>query len=179
MAKAWTRLSLDGEGLQSTNLALARVRKNRVTAYGLWLIFPVGAHAFYLRKPLRAVLYGATSASVLLAWTLHAPRVALGLASVEMLLALYDLYWIDRRVTALNKLIRMQVSLRPGAASKSPEGYRGRYPDDDLDAWVRIKEQERAGHQVLPAQAAARNLRAPSFAEQEAQLRAQSQTRKP
>jgi hypothetical protein len=45
-----------------------------------------------------------------------------------LLLALYDLVWIDRRVVALNKRIRRDVYLSTGTAP--PDGYKGRYMED-------------------------------------------------
>lgn len=180
MAKAWTRITLDGGGLQSATLALSRARKTRTMAYLLWVAFPLGAHALYLRTRRRAALYALATAGVVGAgWLFGLRPWALALAALEALWALYDLYWIDGRVNAVNKAIRMQVSLRPAAAGATPQaGYRGRYVDNDLDAWMRSKEQERAGHQPLRPPGASSTPRAPSFAEQEAQLRAQSKARK-
>lgn len=102
MAQSWKRSDLGGEGLQAVNLRLARVLRRRPTAYLLWLAFPVGAHRWYLKEP-----YGALAYCLLSVASLLALPFAFGAAAF----ALFDLWWIDRRVTALNKRLRIEISL--------------------------------------------------------------------
>lgn len=149
--KAWERMDLGGGGLQEANIRLARRLKKARTAYLCWLLFPLGAHALYLDRPWRALLYAALSAS---AAALYAATADPPLATLPLVagggLALYDLLWIRRRLVALNKQIRMQVYLSQTPAA--PAGYRGR------------DTEETAG--------------APSFAEQERMLRELARSRR-
>jgi hypothetical protein len=106
MGSSWKRSDLGGEGLQAVNLRLARVLRKRRVAYALWLAFPLGAHRWYLRER-----YGALAYIALTVMAFAFPWVAFGSAA----LALFDLWWIDRRVTRLNKRLRMQIALQGGA----------------------------------------------------------------
>jgi hypothetical protein len=147
VSEAWRGLDLGGGGLQAANIRLARTLKRRSRAYGLLAAFPLGLHRSYLDDPRGAWLYrGATALAVIgvfVDW-----RFAVVLAALIAAALVHDIFWIERRVVALNKAIRTQVYLSqaPGA----PEGFRGRYTDDSE-----------------PARAA----RVPSFAEQERLLR--------
>ena len=153
MSEAWKRLDLAGGGLQAANLRLARRLKRRARAYALWALFPLGLHHAYLENPAGAWLYrGLTGFAVVLA--LFDWRAAAAAAVVMLLLAGYDLVWIDRRVVALNKKIRRDVYLSTDASP--PDGYAGRFPDETDGA-----APGRLG----------RGQRAPSFAEQEKLLR--------
>ena len=120
MTDAWKRLDLDGGGLQAANLRLARALRKRRTAYLLWVGFPFGAHRWYLREPIGATAYCMRTLALFAAWLAGLP--ALGFA-------LFDLWWIDRRVTRLNKLLRMRAYLRPGAGGPPP-GYTRRFGKD-------------------------------------------------
>jgi len=170
MARAWEKLDLEGSGLQSANRRLVRRLKRRITAYFLWVLFPVGGHRIYLEDVPRALIYtGLSAATVVLYWA-FAHWFALAPAVIAVAWALCDLVWIDRRITRLNKHIRMGEYLRPG--STPPPGFRGRYTDDlDLAEYTRGKERERGGHPAAAAAATAAGKRAPSFAEQERMLR--------
>ena len=57
MNTKWREFDLDGGGLQTANLRLARMLRRRSTAYGLLLVFPLGAHRWYLGEPRSALLY--------------------------------------------------------------------------------------------------------------------------
>ena len=175
MSQSWKKLDLEGAGLQHVNIVLARRLKKRPAAYGLWLLFPLGAHRFYLEERIGASVYGALSALALILWlTLHT-RYALAPLLAALAFAVYDLLWIDRRLVALNKKIRMNLYLRAGAAP--PPGYRGRYTDDQaqdlIDDYIVVKESERPGVQPVRPDTPDHGgkKRAPSFAEQEAMLR--------
>ncbi len=172
MSDAWKHLDLEGEGLQSANLRLVQLMKRRPKSYGLLALFPLGLHRAYLEDVRGAWVYRVASIAALLAWWFGPGWAALVLVALIVGFAVYDIRWIDDRVAALNKVLRMQVyKSRPGAAA--PKGFRGRYTDDDLDDYLKVKEQERGGH-VLPGKDPALNSRsrAPSFAEQEAMLKA-------
>jgi hypothetical protein len=173
MKQAWKQLDLGGEGLQTLNAQYTRQMRRRPLAYSAMLLFPLGAHRWYLHEPIGALAY--------LALTLAATAGALTLglfgfavpAIAALLFAAFDLLWVDRRVSALNKSLRMSQFMRPGTAP--PKNYRGRYPDDGLDEYLRIKERERAGHQPVAddegQERPATRPRTPSFNEQEALLR--------
>lgn len=111
MGASWKRSDLAGGGLQAVNLKLARVLRKRTVAYALWLAFPLGAHRWYLRERYGALAYLALTAA---AWFF--PWVAFGSAAF----ALFDLWWIDGRVTRLNKRLRMEVALRGSVGDKHP-----------------------------------------------------------
>jgi len=147
VSEAWRGLDLGGGGLQAANIRLAQALKRRSRAYGLLAAFPLGLHRAYLDDRRGAWFYRAASvlalALIAVDWR-FAALVALLIAAA----LLYDCFWIERRLVALNKAIRTRVYLSqaPGA----PQGFKGQYTDDD---------------------AAVRAPRAPSFAEQEALLR--------
>lgn len=143
MTATWKRIDLGGGGLQAANAMLARVLRRRRTAYLLWLGFPLGAHRAYLHSPAAAWLYRALSGATLAALAFDA-RVAAALGILLAACALADLVWIERRVVALNKRLRVQAYLRP--VPGAPPGFRGRFTDADE---------------------ASSAPRAPSFAEQE------------
>lgn len=169
MSKAWKQLDLGGEGLQSLNASYTRRMRRRPAAYATMLLFPLGAHRWYLKEPLGAMIYlGLTVAAIAGRFLLGWPGFVIA-AAAEVLFALFDLFWIERRVTSLNKQLRMSQFMRPGTAP--PEDYRGRYPDEGIDEYIHLKEQERAGHQPASPDAEAERPRAPSFNEQEALLR--------
>jgi TM2 domain-containing membrane protein YozV len=145
MSEAWKRIDLEGGGLQAANRRLAATLRSRRTAYLLWLAFAVGAHRFYLRSPLGGIAWCvASGATLLLAGAL--PWAGVGAALAGLAGAIGELWWIDRRVTQLNKALRMRAYL--GAGPGAPPGYRGRFVDDAQDA-------------------SAAPPRAPGFAEQE------------
>ena len=143
MRKPWAKLDLQGAGLQRLNMQLARQMKRRDRAYAYWLTFFIGVHRFYLRSPIVGMLYPIATLGLSLtsgAFDIFWPWL-LYLAAM-----LADLWWIDRRVTALNKQIRMQAYL--GQEQEPPPGFVGREFIDNNDATA-----------------------APSFQQQEALLR--------
>ncbi|AGA35049.1 hypothetical protein TVNIR_3413 [Thioalkalivibrio nitratireducens DSM 14787] len=187
MGKAWRELDLKGGGLQAVNALLAAMLRSRRKAYAAWLLFPLGLHRFYLGVPRSALLFPLFTALTLLTalllpgqWWLLPLLALLGWAA-------YDLYWIERRVTAFNKELRMRLFLRKGHAP--PRNYRGRYAgsdeakrlEEDLAEYQALKERERAGHgsdtDATDAGSAEARRRAPSFSEQEAMLRELSRRR--
>jgi len=127
VSEAWKRLDLGGEGLQQANLRLAAALRRPRTAYLLWLAFPLGAHRAYLRESRGAWSYRVASLLALACLALDW-RASAALAGVVLAAALYDLRWIGRRVTEVNKALRMRAYLRPVAGA--PAGFRGRFGDD-------------------------------------------------
>lgn len=150
MSEAWKRIDLEGEGLQAANRRLASQLRSRRVAYLLWLGFALGAHRFYLRDPAGGIACCLASLATLVL-VLNAGWAGVGVGAALALLAwaLADLWWIDRRVTRLNKALRIETYL--GAGPGAPAGYRGRFVDGD--------------HEHHAPDAAA--PRAPGFAEQE------------
>jgi hypothetical protein len=147
VSDAWRGLDLGGGGLQAANIRLAQALKRRARAYGLLAAFPLGLHRAYLDDRRGAWAYRiaslAAAGAALVDW-----RVAALVALALLGAAAFDLYWIDRRVTALNKAIRKRVYLSQTAGP--PPGFKGRAIDET----------------------GAAPPRAPSFAEQERLLRA-------
>lgn len=170
MSHAWKQWDFAGSGLQTVNLELTKRLRQRPFAYGLWVLFPLGLHAFYLRERGLGFLYLAASA-VLIALTALAPwPYAAGLGAAMAVGALLDVASLDRRLTAYNKALRVALLLSPKATP--PPGYRGRYTDEDRDIsdYLAIKDQEQAGHS-LKAPPPEAPKRGQSFQEQEAALR--------
>lgn len=164
MRKAWNELDLAGGGLQTANRALVRQLKRGTWAYALWLAFPLGLHALYLRAWRRAALYLALTFACVAAYALARERVAAVFALALVVLAALDLWWIERRRVQVNKTIRMALYLRPGVPV--PANFRGRFRDDASEG---TDDREREG---TAAPDAARSTDRPrSFAEQEAALR--------
>lgn len=126
MTEAWKRHDLHGEGLQQANLELARALRKRRTAYWLLLAFPVGAHRAYLYEPVGAWGYRAVSVAALALLALK-PIWAFVPAGLLAAWLAFDVFWIERRLTSVNKQLRMRAYLRP-SAGPAP-GYRGRYHD--------------------------------------------------
>ncbi len=179
MSEAWKQLDLEGEGLQSLSLKLAKQLKQRKRAYTLLLAFPLGLHRAYLQHPLGAWLYRAITVLAVAALAVHYPYVSFGLLALMLLAALYDIRWIDDRIAGLNKAMRLAAyRARPAAV---PEHYRGRYVDDNpdnLDDYLQLKEQERGGHVPVGRDPAYNSRsRVPSFAQQEAMLKALAKQR--
>jgi TM2 domain-containing membrane protein YozV len=181
MSKAWKNLNLEGGGLQAVNAVLAANLRSRRRTYAAWLLFPLGLHRWYLGDRRGATLFLLLSALALtLAAVLPGYLWLVPLAGL-LGLAAFDLFRIEDRVVAYNKELRMRLFLRKG--QRTPDGYRGRYPEPseerdartELASYAALKEQERAGHPARhddgspgahPAQ-----RRIPSFNEQEALLR--------
>jgi len=152
VSDAWRGLDLGGGGLQAANIRLAQALKRRARAYGRLAVFPLGLHRAYLDDPRGAWAY--RTASLAAAGAAFADwRWAAAIGALLIGAVIYDLFWIDRRVVALNKAIRKQVYL--GQTAGPPPGFKGREIAED------------AG---VPS-------RAPSFAEQERLLRAMARRR--
>lgn len=177
MSEAWKQLDLEGEGLQSANLRLVQQMKRRSRAYTLLALFPLGLHRAYLEDARGAWAYRTASVAALTAWWFGQGWIALAVTGISVGFAAYDIRWIEDRVAILNKTLRMRIYKSKRNAAP-PKGFRGRYTDDDLDDYLKAKEQERGGH-VPPGTDAALNnrSRAPSFAEQEAMLKALAESR--
>jgi len=170
MTNAWKQWDFSGAGLQTLNLELTKRLRKQPLAYGLWILFPLGLHAFYLREQRLGWIYLATTIVfvVLLISTPWPYPTTLG--GILVIAALIDLATLGRRLTAYNKALRIALLLRP--ETQPPPGYRGRYTDEDADIsdYLAIKDQEQAGHSVRTAPRAQR-AKAASFQEQEAALR--------
>lgn len=170
MTNAWKQWDFSGLGLQTLNLELSKQLRRRPVAYGLWAGFPLGLHAFYLRERRRGFAYLAASAFVAtIALALPWPFAAL-LGGVLLVAALWDLATLDGRLTAYNKAVRIALSLRKETAP--PQGFRGRYTDEDTDIsdYLALKNREQAGHSTRSTIPASRT-QSKSFQEQEAALR--------
>lgn len=178
MSEAWKKLDLEGGGLQSVNATMTRLMRHRKTAYLLWLLFWLGAHRFYLRSSGLGLAFIVATATTI-ALYFFAPKVAIGLLALTCAFALYDLYWIDRRVADLNKALRIQLYLRADQAP--PSNYRGRYTDEHVDIladYVEAKNQERPADRRVSGDHAGSNKKYSSFSEQEKLLRELAKSKK-
>jgi len=173
MSKAWTKLDLEGGGLQSANLRLAALLRKRGTAYALLALFPLGLHRGYLHDRRGAWLFRAGSLLCVAAYLLDRPAIGGVLLAALAAGALYDLFRTEDLVARLNKQLRMQVYL--GQTPGVPPGFKGHYSDDALDEYLKIKDQEHGEPQSAPT--LSRPSRVPSFAEQEKLLRELAATR--
>ncbi len=149
MKNAWQNLDLGGGGLQSANLRLAALLRQRRTAWLLACAFPLGLHHDYLADPRGA--WAIRAVTLLAAGALWYGMVAAAIALAAVLLAwaLIDARWIEPRLVKINRQLRMRVYL--GQSGGAPAGFRGHYTDDNS----------------TPGQPA----RVPSFAAQERLLR--------
>lgn len=173
MRDAWKQLDLEGEGLQSLNLRYSRNMRRPQRAYALMLLFPLGLHRWYLKTPLGALVYPVLCVLIAGLWRWEGGLTPLAPALALLCFLAWDLFWIQKRCIALNKGLRMRQFMRP--AAKPPAGYRGRYVDDTLEDYVKIKESERAGHPSADPEASGDQSETgaqppPSFNQQEAML---------
>ncbi len=151
MNAKWQELDLGGKGLQAANLRLARTLRRRATAWRLLLLFPSGAHCWYLHERGNAAAYPALTLAVIGGWAASMPYVVLSALLALAILLIRDVTTLETRIAAYNKRQRMAVYLSQGAAA--PAGFRGRFD-----------EPAGAGDDAAPQ-------RMPGFAEQEALLR--------
>ncbi|MHB1512751.1 MAG: TM2 domain-containing protein [Acidiferrobacter sp.] len=179
MTNAWKQWDFSGAGLQSLNLELTKRLRKPAVAYGLWMGFALGLHAFYLHERRRGLAYLAASLTLgVLALLAPWPAPA-GFGALYLALAVADLATLERRLTTYNKTLRLDLSLRKGTTP--PAGFRGRYTDQDVDIrdYVAVKERERAGHATeTPPLDSNGRPQSKSFQEQEAALRAYTERRK-
>ncbi|HUW98325.1 MAG TPA: hypothetical protein VMV40_05700 [Acidiferrobacter sp.] len=171
MTNAWKQWDFSGAGLQTLNLELTKRLRKQPLAYGLWVLFPLGLHAFYLRERYLGWVYLATTA-LLIGLTISTPwPYPTTLAAAMVAAALVDVATLGRRLTAYNKALRIALLLQRD--TQPPPGYRGRYADEDTDIrdYLAVKDQEQAGHSVRTAPPADR-VKTASFNQQEAALRA-------
>lgn len=150
MNSKWRQLDLGGGGLQAANLRLARTLRRRATAWLLLLLFPAGAHCWYLHERRIAPAYPALSLIAAAGWAGAVPWVAPAALAGLVLLLLRDVVTLEDRIVACNKRLRMATYLSQGATA--PPGFRGRYPA------------------IGSAEGTASGQRNPTFAEQEALL---------
>ena len=182
MSEAWKKLDLGGEGLQSVNARITRQMRRHRVAYPLAVLFPLGAHRFYLHSPAGGVAYLALSATAVLLWFYMAAWTAAIPLALSLGLLIFDLFWMDRHIVRFNKALRMQQFMQKGSKSAPPKHYRGRYTDEtDLSGYIEEKESERAGHQPVDLKTLSefgQKQHIPSFQEQEAMLRELARHRK-
>ena len=131
MSEAWRGLDLGGGGLQAANIRLAQALKRRSRAYGLLAAFPLGLHRAYLDDPRGAWGYRLAAALAVAAFIVDW-RLALPVAALVAVALVHDCFWIERRIVALNKALRMKVYLSQGEGA--PRDFKGHYTDDDPPA---------------------------------------------
>ena len=152
MDPSWKQKNFGGGGLQSANIRLARLLKRRRVAYPLLVLFPLGAHRLYLEDRRGSLLYCLGSAALAVSLIVGAGPLAWALAALLVGAALLDIRWIEKALVRINKRLRMEVYMSQTAGA--PAGYRGRFADAPAG-------RGEGAHEA----------RAPSFAEQEEQLR--------
>ena len=176
MPKAWEKLDLHGEGLQSVQIRLQQLQKKNSSAYLSWLGFWLGLHRFYLQRRLAWAYPMASLLVVILALTLPWP-FALGLGLVMLLFALRDLRQLGIWVSQFNREQRKAAWFAQQTPA-APKGYQGRPENLDqgkewekeLQNYKNVKEAEQAGHPAAKAsdkKGFAPGSRRMSFAEQE------------
>ncbi|MHB8254848.1 MAG: TM2 domain-containing protein [Acidiferrobacter sp.] len=170
MTNAWKQWDFSGSGLQTLNLELTKRLRQRRLAYGLWLLFPLGLHAFYLHERRIGLAYLAATALLIALWLMAPWPYSTGLSALFVGGALIDVVTLEGRLVAYNKALRIALSLRP--ETQPPPGFQGRYTDKDVDIsdYLAIKNQEQAGHPVRNAPSPG-TAKGKSFQEQEAALR--------
>ncbi|WP_308387849.1 TM2 domain-containing protein [Acidithiobacillus sp. AMEEHan] len=176
MPKAWEKLDLKGEGLQSVQIRLQRLQKKTSTAYLSWLGFFLGLHRFYLQQPLAWLYPMASLVVVILALTLPW-SFPLGLGVLMLLFALIDLRQLGNWVSRFNREQRkaawfaQQTPAAPKDFQGRPENLdAGQQWEKELREYRNIKESERAGHPAAPGATSkgfTAGSRRMSFAEQE------------
>ncbi len=152
MNAKWQKLDLGGMGLQAANLRLSRTLRRRATAWRLLLLFPAGAHCWYLHERASAAVYPALTLAAIGGWIGSTPSVFLPALLALAALLIRDVTTLETRIAAYNKRQRMAVYLSQGAAA--PAGFRGRFEDP-----VAGNDDDAAPQRM------------PTFAEQEALLR--------
>jgi hypothetical protein len=169
MSQAWKQLDLEGGGLQSANLRLATLLRQRRTAFALLALFPLGLHRDYLRDRRGAWLY--RGASLLGAGTYLAgqPLISLTLLAALAACATFEAFRIDDAVAQINKKLRMQVYL--SQAPGTPRGFKGHYTDDDPAGLPLSAQQEEPASAGQAPTMRPREARITSFMEQEKLLR--------
>lgn len=178
MSDAWKKLDLDGQGLQTVNLIMAKQQRHHKTAYLLWLLFPIGAHRVYLKSSALGLVYTALTALGIIFSI--SDSAGLPFFALEVAFALFDLWWIDKRVLDLNKSLRMHLLMQKGM--QTPEDYRGRYVDEThlVDEYSNLKASEKVSDKRAfsqPTELPGKHI--PSFAEQEKLLNELVKHKKP
>ncbi|MDP1671632.1 MAG: hypothetical protein Q8L65_00780 [Burkholderiales bacterium] len=144
MNPKWRALDLEGGGLQAMNLRLARTLRRRPTAWLLLLLFPAGAHRWYLHEPVAAIAYPALTLGAAAGWAWGLPWLLFTALAAVALLLVVDIASLENRIATCNRRLRMAAYLSPGPGA--PADFRGRTGD--------------------------KPVRVPGFAEQEKLLRA-------
>jgi hypothetical protein len=129
MEPGWRRIDLDGGGLQSANVLLARRLRRRPVAWALLPLFPLGLHRDYLGDARAAWAYRVATLAVAGLWAATGEwSAAAAGATILACGAAVDAWRMEERIAAANKALRMQVWLGHGASP--PAGFRGRRSPD-------------------------------------------------
>lgn len=170
MSEGWKKIDLEGGGLQTLQFHYLQAQRKLGTAYGLWLLFPLGLHRAYLKAP-AFWAYPLFTLAILAPLYFHFTLVGAALAGGLIAAALYDLFRLPAMVSDFNKNLKKTLWLSKRVPAP-PKDYQGRYTDhnDELRQYIEDKESEKAGHPPAAAENPSRygrGKRAPSFAEQE------------
>ena len=129
MKPGWRRIDLEGGGLQSANLLLARRLRRRPVAWALLALFPLGLHRDYLGDARAAWAYRVATVAVAGLWAATGAWSAAAVgAAILAGGAAVDAWRMEDRIAAANKALRMQAWLGHGA--RPPAGFRGRQSPD-------------------------------------------------
>ncbi|MHB0887461.1 TM2 domain-containing protein [Acidithiobacillus sp.] len=198
MPKAWEKLDLQGAGVQSLQIRLRKLQKKTLWGYLFWLLFPFGAHRFYLERPWAWAYPLGTALTITLALS-GMPWAALLPGALLLFAGATDLSRIRDWQSAYNKELRKAAWFSKQAPA-APAHYGGRENDGpsadqewqkEIQQYTRSKEAERAGHPAagIPAGKESESKgpknkgfttgkRALSFAEQERLLAEMAKARK-
>jgi len=180
MSKTWQNINLEADGLQSANLQFIKRQKKPLTAYVLWLLFPLGLHRFYLKSVASGLLYWLlTSLALYLSITTSVPNVVFFLPVLAW--AIYDLYWIRERTIELNKALRMQIFLGQNNSQTLEQNKPTINSQTLIHEYTQIKNAEAQNLQTprTLTNHSTEKKRIPSIAEQERMLQAIRKKTKP
>ncbi len=173
MSKTWQNINLEVDGLQSANLQFIKYQKKPLTAYVLWLLFPLGLHRFYLKSVATGLLYWLlTSLALYHSITTSTSKVIFFLPIIAW--AIYDVHWIRERIIVLNKALRIQIFSGQNKRQALEQNKPTVNSQTLIHEYTRIKNTEAQDRQPpsSPTNLLAEKKRIPSIAEQEQMLQA-------
>ena len=170
MSDYWKTQDLDGDGLQTINQHYSRLRRESKTAYFLCILFPIGAHQFYLKAHKKGYTYLTLTVASLIALAFSS-IAALIIFLTEIIMLVIDAIQLEDRVNRYNKNLKMNLSLQTNTAPA--KDYRGRYTDDSpVEDYEKIKSNEITAFETKKNND--NKSKVYSFAEQEKLLREMS-----
>ncbi|MDH5258480.1 MAG: TM2 domain-containing protein [Gammaproteobacteria bacterium] len=167
MSEYWKTQDLEGNGLQTINQQYARLRRDIKTAYFLCVLFPFGAHQFYLKRARRGIIFLSLSIATAIIYNISSPIAGVFFLA-EIIILIVDIKNMDGEIISFNKNLKMSLSLQGNMAP--PKDFKGRYNEETpIDDYVKIKQNEITAFETKKSHSG--KSRIYSFAEQEALLK--------